>query len=96
MHKIGELNENHLHAALKAWYARSQDQVEVTIADGYVIDVVLDDLLVEIQMGNFSGHQDQIGLSGGTLSPAPGLSLIAHEKWLFKLPKEETLRPSFL
>ncbi len=95
MHKIGELNENHLHAALKAWCARSQDQVEVTIAYGYVIDVFRDDLLVEIQMGNFSGIKTKLA-SLVEHYPLRLVYPIAQEKWLFKLPKEEALRPSFL
>lgn len=45
---IGTLGESSLHAALKAWYGRSQDQLEVPV-DGYVIDIVRDDLLIEIQ-----------------------------------------------
>jgi hypothetical protein len=57
MNQIGELNEQPLHAALKAWYARPDDQMEVLVSGGqrgYVIDLVQGDLLMEIQMGNFS------------------------------------------
>ena len=50
---IGLLNEKPLHASLKQWYARPGDQLEVTV-DGFVIDIVRDDLLIEIQTGNFS------------------------------------------
>ncbi len=49
---IGTLNEAPLHAALKAWYAASGAQTEV-IVDGYVIDLLQDGVLVEIQTGNF-------------------------------------------
>lgn len=45
---IGLLNENPLHAALKKWYARPGDQLEVSV-DGFVIDVVQGNLLIEIQ-----------------------------------------------
>ena len=87
MHKIGELNEQPLHAALKAWYARPQDQVEVSIDGGYIIDVVQDDVLIEIQTGNFSSIKTKLA----TLVKNHPLRLvypIAHEKWLLKLPKD--------
>jgi len=57
MNQIGELNEKPLHAALKTWYAGPDDRVEVPVNGGqrgYVIDLVQDDLLIEIQTGNFS------------------------------------------
>ena len=53
MSTIGLLNEKPLHASLKEWYAQSGDQFEVTV-DGFVIDIVRDDLLLEIQTGNFA------------------------------------------
>ena len=49
---IGTLSERSLHAALKDWYARPGDRLEVKV-DGYVIDVVRDDLLIEIQTAGF-------------------------------------------
>jgi hypothetical protein len=87
MHKIGELNENHLHAALKAWYARPQDQVEVLIEGGYIIDVVRDGLLIEIQTGNFSGIKTKLARIV-TRHPLRLVYPIASEKWLFKLPRD--------
>jgi hypothetical protein len=53
MNAIGKLNEQPLHAALKAWYARPEHPVEVPV-DGYVIDLVQGERLIEIQTGNFS------------------------------------------
>ena len=50
---IGLLNEKPLHASLKQWYARPGDRLEVPV-DGFVIDIVRDDLLIEIQTRNFS------------------------------------------
>lgn len=52
MSRIGLLNEKPLHASLKQWYARPGDQFEVPL-DGFVIDIVRDDLLIEIQTRNF-------------------------------------------
>jgi hypothetical protein len=49
---IGTLRERPLHADLKRWYARMGDDIESAV-DGYVVDIVRGDLLVEIQTGDF-------------------------------------------
>lgn len=48
---IGQLNEGSLHAALKAWAAQPGDRLEVQVGR-YVVDVVREDLLIEVQVGN--------------------------------------------
>jgi len=50
---IGTLHESSLHAALKLWYKESEDKLEVPI-ESFIIDIVRDDLLIEIQTKNFS------------------------------------------
>ena len=50
---IGTLNEGSLHAQLKAWYRRPGDLVEQPV-DGYVIDLVRGETLVEIQTGGLA------------------------------------------
>lgn len=50
---IGTYREKPLHAALKRWYRRPGDEVEVAV-DGYVIDLLRDDLLIEIQTSGFA------------------------------------------
>jgi hypothetical protein len=50
---IGTLNEGALHAGLKRWLARPGDLYEQPV-DGYVVDVVRGDLLIEIQTGSFA------------------------------------------
>jgi hypothetical protein len=50
---IGTLNEGALHAQLKHWYQRPDDRTERVI-DGFVVDLVRGDLLVEIQTGSFA------------------------------------------
>jgi hypothetical protein len=80
---IGTLNEKPLHAALKEWYAEPGDQLEVDV-DGFLIDLVRGDLLVEIQTGGFSGIKQKLW----TLTEAHRLRLVypvAHEKWIVKL-----------
>jgi hypothetical protein len=50
---IGTLREKPLHASLKRWYAEPGDREEVAV-DGYVIDLVRHELLVEIQTRGFA------------------------------------------
>jgi hypothetical protein len=49
---IGILAERSLHAALKKWYAQEGDETEVPL-EGFHIDIVRGDLLIEIQTRNF-------------------------------------------
>ncbi|MDX6475155.1 MAG: hypothetical protein QOH95_666 [Gaiellaceae bacterium] len=50
---IGTLNEGALHAQLKQWYRMPGDLLEQKV-DGYVIDLLRGDLLVEFQTGGFA------------------------------------------
>ena len=50
---LSTYREGSLHAALKALYARPGDRVEESVS-GYVVDVVRDDELVEVQTASFS------------------------------------------
>jgi hypothetical protein len=50
---IGTLQESSLHADLKRWYALPDDRLEDNI-NGYIVDIVRGDLLIEIQTRNFS------------------------------------------
>lgn len=82
---IGLLNEKPLHAALKTWYAQPEDSFEIEI-DGYFIDIVQGDLLVEIQTRNFSAIKRKVK----NLTKRHPLRLvypIPKEKWIIKLPK---------
>ena len=96
MSGIGSLNEKPLHASLKEWYARPGDRFEVTV-DGFVIDIVRDDLLLELQTGNFASIKSKLI----ELVCAHRVRLIypvAQEKWIVKLAKDnrgrETRRKS--
>ncbi len=81
---IGTLNENLLHAALKTWYAGPEAATEVRV-DGYVIDIVQGNLLVEIQTRGFS--QMKRKLAALTAEHAVRLvHPVAREKWIVKLP----------
>ncbi|UCD44339.1 MAG: hypothetical protein JSV27_09435 [Candidatus Bathyarchaeota archaeon] len=53
------MGENSLHDSVKLWYARSGDLVEEEV-DGYVVDIVRGDLLIEVQTGNFSALRQKL------------------------------------
>ena len=80
------MNEGPLHAALKLWYARPGDRFEVSV-EGFVVDIVRDDLLVEIQTGNFSSIKYKLA----NLVRSHRVRLIypiAQEKWITRLAKD--------
>ena len=82
MSGIGLLNEKPLHASLKQWYARPGDRFEVPV-DGFVIDIVRDDLLIEIQTRNFSAIKSK--LTKLTHShPVRLIYPIVQEKWIVR------------
>ena len=82
MSGIGLLNEKPLHASLKQWYARTGDRFEVPV-DGFVIDIVRDDLLIEIQTRNFASIKSKLT----TLVRSHRVRLIypiVQEKWIVR------------
>ena len=89
--KIGTLNEKPLHFALKREYAKPEDQLEYPL-EGFHIDIVQDNLLIEIQTGSFSPLKKKLR----ALVPNHPVLLvypIPYEKWLVTLPKEEDSFP---
>jgi hypothetical protein len=92
VNQISTLNEKPLHAALKTWYARPGDRFEVQV-EGFIIDVVRDRLLIEIQTTSLSSLKRKL------------LALVEHhhirlvypipqEKWLVKLAQDGHSAPS--
>ena len=80
---IGILNEKPLHADLKQWLAQPGDQFEVAV-DGFVIDIVRGERLIEIQTRNFGAMKRKLR----QLLPHHPIHLvhpIAQEKWIVKL-----------
>ncbi len=80
---INTWNEGPLHAALKAWYAQPDDALEVPV-DGFIIDLVRGDLLVEIQTRGFTALKDKLTALTRT-HPVRLVYPIAQEKWIVKL-----------
>jgi hypothetical protein len=58
---IGTLNEGALHAQLKDWYRRPGDRIEQPV-DGFVVDLIRGNLLVEIQTGSFAPLRRKLDL----------------------------------
>jgi len=56
---IGTLTEHSLHAAIKVWLARRGDRLEQQV-DGYQIDILRGELLIEIQTGNFNALKTKL------------------------------------
>ena len=84
--KIGTLNEQPLHSALKNYYAGDSGEKEVRV-DGYIIDVVNNCEFYEIQTGNFSTIKRKVS----QITPKHRLTVvypIAVEKWIVKLPEK--------
>ncbi len=52
-------NEKQLHSQIKEWYLKQGDRLESKV-DGYIIDIVRDDLLIEIQTRNFGAINRKI------------------------------------
>ena len=79
---IGTLAEKSLHAALKEWLARPGDRQEVRV-DGFVIDIVRGEALIEIQTRHFGAMKQKLQ----TLLPHHPIHLvhpIAREKWIVR------------
>lgn len=83
---INIYNEKSLHAALKQWYALPDDRLEVVV-DGYIIDLVRGDLLVEIQTGSFSPLKRKLQKLARD-HPIRLVYPVAQEKWIIRLPKD--------
>jgi len=89
---IGSLNEKSLHAELKQWYAHPNDRFEVPV-DGYVIDIVRDNLLIEIQTRGFASMRRKLRKLTKT-HPVRLVYPIAQEKWIVKLAGDELTEQS--
>jgi len=80
---IGTLGERSLHSALKDWYAQRGDHIESEV-EGFHIDIIRNNLLIEIQTANFSSQKRKLY----TLIEKHPLRLvypIAQEKWIVRL-----------
>jgi hypothetical protein len=78
------MQETSLHAVLKSLYAQQGGQLEASV-DGFLVDVLVDDLLIEIQTRNFSALKNKLA----ALIERHVIRLvhpIPQEKWIVNLP----------
>lgn len=80
---VGTLGEKPLHASLKRWYARPGDRIEEPL-DGYVIDLVRGEELIEIQTRGFSAMKRKLPrlLEG---HPVRLVHPIPEQKWVVRV-----------
>ena len=83
---IGTLQERSLHAKIKDLYNTPDSEVEVKV-DGYVIDVVRGDLLIEIQTRKFSAIKKKL-FKLMKNHPVRLVHPIAQEKWIVRQSKD--------
>jgi hypothetical protein len=83
---IGTLNEKPLHAALKEWYARQGDQLEVSV-DGFIADIVRGDLLIEIQTRHLVAMKRKLNKLVED-HPLRLVYPIAAEKWITRVGED--------
>ena len=84
--RIGTLNEKPLHAALKQWYARPDDRVEVSV-DGFTVDIVRSGLLIEIQTRHLGALKRKL-LKLVEDHPLRLVHPIAAEKWITRVGED--------
>ena len=83
MPPIGELQEKSLHASLKLYYARPGDVLEVRI-NGYFIDIVRGEELIEIQTRNFAAIRRKLEMLLQTHRVCL-VHPIARERWVVRV-----------
>ena len=87
---IGTLREKPLHASLKRWYSTPGDVVEAPV-DGFVIDLVRGDLLIEIQTRGFSSMKRKLTVLLDLDHRIRIVHPIPVDKWIVKLDTDGTV-----
>ena len=80
------MQEGSLHASLKTWYMIPGDLCEVGI-DGYLVDIVRGELLIEIQTRNFAALKQKL-TSLTENHPILLVYPISQEKWIVHLASD--------
>ncbi|MDH5688945.1 MAG: hypothetical protein OEZ48_13940, partial [Candidatus Bathyarchaeota archaeon] len=79
--------ESSLHSSIKDWYALPGDTLEARVED-YIIDIVRNGLLIEIQTGSFSAIKEKLK----SLVDNHSVRLvypIAERKWIVRLSRSD-------
>lgn len=90
MPHIGTLRERPLHASLKRWYARPGDRVETPVA-GFVIDLVREDVLIEVQTSGFSSMKRKLASLLELGHRVRIVHSIPIDKWIVKVDADGTV-----
>ncbi len=80
---IGMQNESSLHDSIKKWYYKEGDKFEQKV-NNYIIDIVRNDLLIEVQTGNFPAIKKKLSILLAT-HKVRLIYPIAVEKWIVKI-----------
>ena len=84
---IGTLREKPLHASLKQWCSQPGDRFEEPV-DGFVIDVVRGDMLIEVQTRSFSSMKRKLTTLLGNGHRIRIVHPIAVDKWIVKVDED--------
>jgi len=87
---IGTLREKPLHASLKRWYAQPGDRMEAPV-DGFVIDLVRGELLIEVQTSGFSSLKQKIATLLDLDHEVRVVHPIPVNKWIVKVEADGTV-----
>lgn len=80
-------NEGSLHNQIKHWYGKKGDRFEVKVG-GYIIDIVRNNQLIEIQTGNFGAIKNKIKALLKENYPVRLVYPICKEKWIITVEKD--------
>ena len=80
---INTENERSLHAAIKRWYAQPGDRLEAMV-DGYIVDIVRGDTLIEVQTGGFASIRRKLERLVEN-HPVRLVYPIPQQRWIVKL-----------
>ena len=75
------MTEYSLHSEIKRWYTGSEDELEVKVED-FRVDVLKDELLIEIQTGNFSAIKNKLTKLLRNNNQVRLVYPIAKQKWI--------------
>jgi len=87
VNRIGLLQESSLHSTLKDWYSLPGDHLEIDV-NGFIVDILRSNELIEIQTGNFSQIKQKILI----LSEDHLVRLvypIPYERWIIRVDKND-------
>jgi hypothetical protein len=80
---IGTLAEKSLHASVKDFLAQPGDQIETSL-DGYVIDILRGEQIIEVQTGNFSAMKRKLNKLLGAGHKVRVVFPLPARKWIVR------------